>query len=350
MVKEKVSVPAEERAGMAQSVMQLATGFWPAQVLFATHDIGVFESLSRGAATAAELAREHSLHEGATKRLLDAAVGLGLLVRTDGSYANAQLAESFLVSGRVGYMGGFIGHARNDLYPLWARLDDAVREGSPRWSQVFGAAGANPFAEMYADPTRLREFLYAMQGGSLMAVQGLLESYDFSGHTQFMDVGGALGTVSVAVAQQNPHIAAVSVDLPQVLPLAEEYVQSQGLADRVRPCVADMFEALPSGADVIHLSWILHDWSDDQCRAILARCFEALEPGGTLLVGEALLSDDADGPVFPHLMSLNMLVATDGGKERTEEEYRRLLEGAGFVPERFERLGGLRDLIVARKP
>ena len=247
-------------------------------------------------------------------------------------------------------MGGFVGHARRDLYPLWGHLDDAVREGTPRWGQAFGAGGVNPFAEMYADADRLRDFMYAMQGGTLMAVEGLLAAYDFSEHTRLLDVGGALGTVAVAVAERYPQIEAISFDLPPVQPLAEEYIAGSGLAGRVRAESGDMFERLPEGVDVVHLSWILHDWSDAQSITILERCREALVSGGAVLLGEMLLDDSPTAPVFPHLMSLNMLVATDGGRERSEEEYRRLIEAAGLEFVRAARTGGVRDLVVARKP
>jgi acetylserotonin N-methyltransferase len=345
----KPAVSPEERARMAQGVMQMITGFWASQVLFATHDLGVFQTLAEGPATADDLAARLGFKPEAGARLLAAAASVGLLARRGELFANSPMADAFLVKGHDGYMGGFVGHARHDLYPLWAHLDDAVREGTPRWQQAFAARGVNPFEQMYADPDRLRDFLYAMQGGSLMAVEGLLGAYDFSEHRRLMDVGGALGTVSVAVAHRYPHLEAVTFDLPPVVPHAEEYIRAQGLEGRVRAEAGDMFEQLPGGADVIHLSWILHDWSDEQCVTILTRCREALEPGGTLLIGEMLIDDGPDAPAFPHLMSLNMLVATDGGRERTEAEYRRLIDAAGLEPVRAERFGGIRDLVVARK-
>lgn len=351
MTKSAKPAPTpEERAQLAQTVMQMITGFWVSQVVFACHELGVFESLADGPATADSLADRSGLKPDGAERLLAAAAGLGLLERHDGSYANAPMADAFLVKGREGYMGGFVAHGRNDLYPLWGHLASAVREGTPRWAQAFGVEGANPFAQMYADPGRLRDFLYAMQGGSLMAVQGLLEAYDFTAHQRLLDVGGALGTVSVAVAERYPHLEAVSFDLPPVAPHAEEYIRGKGLEGRVSVEAGDMFERLPSGADVIHLSWILHDWSDQQCVTILTRCREALESGGVVLIGESLLDDAPGAPVFPRLMSLNMLVATDGGRERTEDEYRTLVEAAGLEVVRAIRIGGMRDLVVARRP
>ncbi|HZS43539.1 MAG TPA: methyltransferase [Blastocatellia bacterium] len=343
--KEKQTQPSP-----TQQMLGMITNFWTSQLVIAGDSLGIFKALANGPATASELAHKQSFNEDAGNRFLTACVAIGVLKRDGDKYANSELADQTLVPGRDGYMGGFIAHSRNDLYQLWAHLDDAVRENSPRWSQVFGATSANPFEQMYKDPEGLRNFMYAMRNGSLQAVEGLLAVYDFSQHKCLMDVGGALGTVSVAVAQRNPHLKAISFDLPPVGPLATEYIQSQGISDRVRSAAGDMFKNdLPRDADVIHLSWILHDWSDDKCVAILRNCYSALPSGGTILIGEMLLNDDGSGPLFPALMSLNMLVATDGGRERTAGEYQKLLEGAGFIDVHAQKLESLRDLIIAKK-
>jgi len=328
----------------------MITGFWVSQLVFAGDSLGVFKALAEGPATSSELANRLGFNADAGDRFLTACVATELLVRQGDKLANSELAEQTLVPGREGYMGGFIAHGRNDMYPLWAHLDDAVKENSPRWKQTFGAKGENPFDEMYQNPQGLRDFMYAMRSGSLQAVKGLLAAYDFTQHKCLLDVGGALGTVSVAVAQSNPHMKAISFDLLPVQPLATEYIESEGVADRVRAAAGDMFKnELPREADVIHLSWILHDWSDEQSATILHNCYQALPSGGTILLGEGLMNDDGTGPVFPAMMSLNMLVCTDGGRERTVAEYKRLLEGAGFTDVTARRLESMRDLIIAKK-
>jgi len=354
-MQSKEAIPAAEakhnQMAAAQKVLGMITSFWVSQTLFAAHDLGVFKELSEGPATATELASRLGFNEQAGDRLLTACVAIGLLTRDGEKYSNAADTQALLVPGPAGYMGGFLAHARNDLYALWGHLDSAVKENSPRWKQAFKSRSDNPFEEMYKDPKGLRDFMYAMRGGSITAVQGMLEVYDFNQHKCFMDVGGALGTVSVAVAQKYPHLKAISFDLPPVKPLAEEYIASEGVADRVSTAAGDMFkDELPRGADAIHMSWILHDWSDEQCATILRNCYLALPSGGTILLGEGLMNDDGTGPLFGALMSLNMLVATDGGRERTASEYKKLLEGAGFTDVKAQKLESMRDLITARKP
>ena len=90
----------------------------------------------------------------------------------------------------------------------------------------------------------------------------------------------------------------------------------------------DFFESVPRGADLQVLKFILHDWTDEECVRILANCRKALEPGGRVLIVEMLVPPEIR-PDFVMLMDLNMLVVT-GGRERTEEEFGRILSQAGF--------------------
>lgn len=106
----------------------------------------------------------------------------------------------------------------------------------------------------------------------------------------------------------------------------------------------------PKRANAVALSWVLHDWNDENCRRILRNCYDALPAGGALLINESVLNDDRSGTDFGVLMSLHMLVLCEpGARERTEAEYRGLLEETGFEVEKLVRLAAPRDLLVARK-
>src|SRR5262249_19295960 len=154
----------------------------------------------------------------------------------------------------------------------------------------------------------------------------LCDVFDFGRSCSLLDLGGGLGTLAATVLKAFPHLRGVTFDLPVVAPLAQAYVAESGLAGRLAVVGGDMFgDTLPSGADVIALSWILHDWGDDQALALLRRCHTALEPGGAVLVLEMLLDEDGTGPLFAAELSLTMLVAMRGGRERSAAEYCDLL-------------------------
>jgi acetylserotonin N-methyltransferase len=106
-------------------------------------------------------------------------------------------------------------------------------------------------------------------------------------------------------------------------------------------------DELPDG-DIFALGRILHDWSEEKIRALLARIYRRLPAWGAILIAERLLSEDKSGPVSVQLQSLNMLMCTEG-KERTLSEYRGLLEEAGFRNVQGRATGSTLDAVLATK-
>jgi hypothetical protein len=140
-------------------------------------------------------------------------------------------------------------------------------------------------------------------------------------------------------------------DMAPVCEIAREYIQSSGLTGRFSAVASDLFEGpYPKGADVILLGHILHDWSDDGCCKILRNCSAALPARGVLLISKSVLKPDFSAPAFALMKDLTMLVACEpGARERTEAEYRSLLNETGFDTAEVIRLYAPRDLVVARK-
>jgi hypothetical protein len=330
----------------------MATGYWVSKTLFTGLELGVFEALSEMPRSPRQLAEALDLPYDGLTRLLTALAGLGLLDRRGDVFANTPSAEVLLVKRSPQYIAGMFDHFNHDLYPLWRYLPDAVREGTSRWQQAFGpAANPNPFETIYRDPLALRGFLRAMDSLLMPVALELREQFDFAPYRCVLDVGGAWGTLPLLLLERYPDLRAIVFDLPPVGPIAQEHIAAAGATERVDVQTGDMFaDQLPRGADLIVLGWILHDWDDEHCEQLLRRCFEALPSGGHILLLEMVLDEDRTGPLFPALMSLNMLVATLNGRERTGSEFRALLERAGFVEPRVERLHAPRDYVLARKP
>ncbi|MGH9961864.1 MAG: methyltransferase, partial [Pyrinomonadaceae bacterium] len=235
---------------------------------------------------------------------------------------------------------------------MWEFLLDALRELSPRWQQALGTTAEETFAALYEDLVRLRRFCQLMDAFSIPIGQEIAERFDFTPHQCVMDVAGGAGGLAIQIGRKYPHLRGIIMDLPPVCRVAEERIQASGLSGRFNTQTADLLTGpYPSGADVMTLSWILHDWSDENCRKILRNCFAALPSKGVLLLSEILLNNDQSGSLFGVLMSLHMLVVCEpGAKERSEAEYQSLLGAAGFRDIEAIRLDAPRDLIIARKP
>ena len=197
-----------------------------------------------------------------------------------------------------------------------------------------------------------RRFAQMMNAYSIPEGQEIAERFDFTPYHCVLDVAGGPGGMVVQIGLRYPHLRGIIMDMAPVCEVAEEYIQASGLTGRFATAAADLFTGpYPQGADVIVLGHILHSWSDESCRTILRNCFAALPPQGVLLVSQKVLNNDFSGPRFALMLDLTMLVTTESGaRERSEAEYRSLLEEAGFRDMEVIRIEAPRDLIVARKP
>jgi len=112
---------------------------------------------------------------------------------------------------------------------------------------------------------------------------------------------------------------------------ARKTFTESGLLDRCEFIAGDFFQDVPAGADLYILSGVLHDWGDEQCLKILRNCRRAIPITGRLLIVDMVLSDQKNKPdTYRNFLDLTTLIATEGGMERTESEFRKLLESAGF--------------------
>jgi predicted O-methyltransferase YrrM len=329
---------------------EMAMGFAVAKTLLAAHRLGIFESLKMGSKTAAGVASEQGLSTGGAEELLDACSALRLCRKTGDRYANSPLVENFLLKGKPQYLGSFMDHFNDHMYPTWFYLEDGIRSGHAQIQRVIGEGNDHFFQAIDHREEDLETFMLTMHEHSLLEGRALAAAYDFSTHREMLDVGGGTGAMTLAILEAAPHLRGTVFDRPPVCKIAERKIREAGQEDRIRVCAGSFFtDALPSGADLLLLSGILHNWSPANASAILKRCAEALSPGGTLLISDQILNDDRTGPVAAVLCSLNMLLMMDGGREYSQSELRALLVGAGFDLVEIRSTGSVRQLLVARR-
>jgi acetylserotonin N-methyltransferase len=230
---------------------------------------------------------------------------------------------------------------------MWAHLDDAVREGIPRWRQTFGLDGPI-FSAFFRTEQAMREFTLGMHGFGVMTSPAVVTAFDLGRFRQLVDLGGATGHLAIAACERYSGLRGMVFDLPPVVPAAREQIALSPARDRLDVVAGDFFvDALPD-ADLFAVGQILHDWSEARIALLLRRIFDRLPPGGGLLIAERLLQEDGVGPLSANMQSLNMLVCTEG-KERSPTEYARLLGAAGFTQVDARRTGTPRDVVLAVK-
>jgi hypothetical protein len=335
------TTPAAEVS--AEPLWRLGTAFFARKVILIAAEMGLFTALADGPLTETELRERLDLHPRASRDFFDTLVALGMLDRDGSGYGNTPTAGHFLDQRQPSYVGAFLTMAD----ARWDRLPEALRSGEPlnRWG-----AGAGMFTEQYRTTPAWRNFTAGMDYLNGLIGPALARTYDWSDVVDVVDVGGARGNLIAAILRDHPAVKAAVYDLPGVEPVFAEHMASLGLDDRVTFHAGNFFEDPMPSAGVLIFSHVLHDWGVEERRQLVGKAFEALPPGGALLVIDPMIDDDRRGTETALLTSLNMLMVTPHGSEYTASECREWLREAGFAEVRSFALGTHNTLLEARKP
>jgi hypothetical protein len=325
-------------------IMQVGLGFWASKTLLSAVEMELFTELAKHPAGGETVRERLGLHPRSASDFLDALVALGFLECHDGTYSNAPEADLFLDKQKPSYLGGILEMANHRLYGFWGNLTEALRTGELQ--NEAKAGGTSLFEALYADPARLKGFLAAMTGISHGANLRIAAQFPWQDYQTFADVGTAQGDLAVQIARAHPQLNGIGFDLPEVAPVFEDYVEHNGLADRLRFVPGNFFvDPLPR-VDVLTMGHILHDWSLEEKRGLIARAYDALPDGGALIVYDSIIDDDRSKNAFGLLMSLNMLIETPAGFDYTGADCTGWLTDAGFTSARVEPLVGPDSMVV----
>jgi 3-hydroxy-5-methyl-1-naphthoate 3-O-methyltransferase len=314
-------------------------------------EVGTFTALSAQSLTTDELASRLDVNARALGIHLGLLGALGFVERHDGRWRATAATRTWLHPDAEGYQGPLL-YGFRQSQPLHAQLLATLRPQV----QVQAQARAHESAvaewergEMSADFARM--ITAYMNAHSRAAAKAVGFQPLFADVHSVLDVGGGSGVFSIEIAKAQPSLRATVMEIAAVCVEAQRYIAASGQAERVQTQTVNMFtQAWPTGHDVHFLSNILHDWSDDTCRLLVRKSFDALPSGGRILVHEMLMHDDGCGPLPAAAFSLLMLLGTRG-RQYSLPELRGFLEPVGFDDvEAFSTGGGYYSLVVARKP
>lgn len=208
----------------------------------------------------------------------------------------------------------------------WGELAFSVRTGAPSFDHLYG----RPFFDHLGTDLELAAvFNDVMTRDSSDEGPVIAAAHDFSAYRSIVDVGGGHGALLAAILDRHPTLEGVLFDQPDVITSAHGAISPHIAAGRATAVSGDFSKAVPAGADAYLLKWIVHDWDDAIAIRILENCRRAMDPRGRVLIIEYVIPADAPGPDITSL-DTTMLVFT-GSRERTEFEYRQLLDGAGLT-------------------
>jgi len=304
-------------------LIQLATGYWVSQMLHVAAELGVADQLVERERPVQELAEAVGADPDSLFRLLRGLASIGVFEeRAPRCFALTPLAE-LLCSDHPGSQRQFVRMLGGEHYEAWGELLHSVRSGENAFPHRFG----EPIFSWYANhPQRGEIFAAAMGDFSRVETGAFLEAYDFGGIEHLVDGGGGRGELLKAVLRRHGQLRGTLYDQPAVVAPVTLTAELEG---RLSVAGGDFFEAVPSGGDAYLLKHILHDWGDGACITILGLIRAALAVGGRVLILEQVIPAGND-PSPGKLLDLNMLVMTEGGRERTPSEYAQLLQRAGL--------------------
>jgi hypothetical protein len=318
----------------ADQVMDLIFGRWRSQTLSAGAELGIFDRLDRGTPKNPDrLAGELGVDPTLLYRLLRAQAAIGLLAE-DASQGFVLTEAGDLL--RTAHPQSLSPMARLEEgpqhYALWKHLPTMVRDG--KQNAFVREFGRMAFDYALENPDYAKRFKQAMTSYSAVQSSLVLEAlreYDFSRFRTFCDVAGGYGHLMCALLQAHPDLAGIVFDLPEVVDDVDDlWATKLGLQRRCRYVGGDMFETVPR-ADAYSLKMILHDWNDDECVEILSNIRKAATGVARVFIVEHVVPGH-DVSHFSKLFDIHMM-CWGTGQERTEAQYKRLLEQAGWQVE-----------------
>lgn len=306
-------------------------GIIAAQAIYAAAKFGIPDLLASGPRTVADLASSCGAHEPTLERLLRALSSLEMFKRTpDGSYSNTPLTEVLRANHPQSLRAVAMFLPASNLWRPLGELSESVRTGEPAFDQAFGQTF---FAYLADHPNEAAIFNRMMSQEISWTTPALLRAYDFSRFKRLVDIGGGQGKFLRDLLVATPKLRGILFDQPQVAAEAEAILEKD-VTKRLKIVGGSFFEGVPESGDAYILKRIIHDWPDEDALKILSNVRRAISTDGILLLLESLV-DSSTHPAG--LSDLMMLVL--GGRERTEAEFRSLLQSAGFSLNRIIPVG-----------
>jgi hypothetical protein len=305
-------------------LMQMMSSKMVAKPIYAVAKLGVPDLIKDRPKTAVELAQATGTHAPSLYRVLRALASLGVFSETsDGRFERTPLSQ--LLESAPQSMRGFaimFGEPWHDR--AWSEILHSIKTGQSGFGHAMGVT-AFEFFHQNAEAAGI--FNGAMTSFSANGANAVLQAYSFEGIQKLVDVAGGHGFLLQAIMKATPGLRGVLFDLPQVVEGSAPVLSE--VRNRCEVVGGNFFDAVTVSADAYCLKHILHDWDDARSTQILKNIHKSALPDAKLLLIEMVIPP-GNAPSFGKLLDLEMLVMTEGGKERTEAEYRELLSTAGW--------------------
>jgi hypothetical protein len=326
----------------ARQIIDLMTGTWLAQALYAAVCLELPDLVGAGCRDAESLAEHAGADPDAISRLMRLLIAFGIFGSSEAGYQLRPVSES-LCKGAEGSMRDLCLVYGGEFHRAWGHADVAFKTGLPGFGTAFG----RPLHEhLTGSPQAQERFSRAMNAGA-MVFADVAASFDFTRSATLTDVAGGDGTLLATILRAHPHLNGTLYERAHLMAPARHQLWAEIQAGRAATVTGDMFQSVPGGSDVYVLCRVLQDWDDHYCAELLRNCRRAMTaPSAHLLIVDRVINPERLSKL-PLLWDVHLLMIS-GGRERTLAEYGGLLAGAGLRIDRADQLSLETSLLVAR--
>jgi hypothetical protein len=318
-------------------ILQLATSFMATRYLVAAVEVGMFEALGDVALDLDDLAAQIAVPTRTARICADAMVALGLLERDGALYRNSAAAGTFLGGRSARDLRPFV-RSMDRAYPVWAEFTEAIREGR------------GPGFITRLDPAAQRVYSAGVESVSVGSARALADSYEFDRHRRLLDLGGGTGSFLVPILERHPAIECGLFELPQVVPLARDNLKAYESGGRVQFYEGNLLQGqLPAGYDAFLLANVVHIFTPEHNRDLLARVHASAPSGARLLLVDFWTDPTHTQPFFAAIMAGQFLLSGGEGDVYSEDEIRDMLTATGWIMSGKRPLAGPASLVVAER-
>jgi O-methyltransferase/methyltransferase family protein len=320
--------PSTPQPDVVRELFQCTTGYVVSSALWVAAELGIADLLSDGPRPVQQLAAQAKVDEGALYRTLRLLAMVGIFAETEPRHFKLTPTAELFRSDVPNSLRDAVVFLADPMHlQIASHLLHSVKTGQPTVEHVTGKPAFEYFA---GEPVEFERFHRAMTAFSAIAIQAVLEVYDFSPFSTVVDVAGGHGYIICEILRRHPHLKGILFDLPDVVTGGEHRICQLQLDGRCRTVAGDFFKSVPQGGDLYLMKNIIHDWDEDRALTILGNCRAGLQgkPKGKLALIEFVVPD-GNVPHMSKIIDLEMLYFP-GGRERTEQEYGELFAKAGF--------------------
>ena len=304
------------------------------QSLYAGCELGVFELLAKQPdLSQAEIGQHLQLEDYPTKALLLGLTALKLIQKVDDKYRNSLVIQMLFLENTWKEFYDVVLFEARIVYPGSLDYVESLRQNRNVGLRQFQGKGPDLYHRL-SENDGLESVFYNFMGSWSKLVNPLLvKNVDLSKFDRVVDVGGGDATNSITLAKAFPNINITLMDIPTSCKIAQKNIDDNQLSDRIQVLGSNIFvDEFPQDRDCFLFIHVLVIWSLEKNLTLLRRAYDALKPGGSVIIFNMMTSDDEDGPLMAALDSSYFVsIPHEGGMIYSWSDHEQCLREAGFT-------------------